>query len=154
MRRPWIEAAPLLGAAGHPLEPLTPPPSIWSRLMSQRILYAILDRIDGVANPHAVQSLDRLADIVAGRIHGQAVQLIEIEDIHAQRQAASGRGDPAPDGVRDRGLRIETLLLDGSTDRVIGFVWLNGQGRDVFAPALERAVRRRSGRPHPHAYAA
>ena len=64
MRPQWIEAGPLLAAAGHRLAPPSPPPSPWNRLMTQNIDYAFLTRIDAVAKPTIVGSLERLAELI------------------------------------------------------------------------------------------
>ena len=138
MRPPWIEAAALLGAHGHAapvdLTPLTP----WRRLMNQRIDYAFLARIDAVARPTVVGSLDRLAQLIESRRHGQAIVLEEVDDLHARRSMATGDSPPAPEGLRDRGVQIWTQLIDGTRDRSLGFAWLKGGGREELQQALTK----------------
>lgn len=142
MRPPWIEAGALLAAAGHALAPLSPPPSPWTRLMTQNIDYAFLSRIDAVAKPTIVGSLDRLAQLIEGKRFGQGIMLEEIEDLHARRRMATGDGPPAPEGLRDRGVQVWSLMLDGSRDRSLGFAWLRGGGRDELQQALTKIALR------------
>lgn len=122
--------------------------------MAQSVDFAFLTRVDAVAKPTVVSSLDRLAEIIEGRRHGQTIHLEEIEDLHERRRMAVGDSPAAPDGLRDRGVQIWTLLLDGSRDRSLGFAWLKGGGREELQQALTRIALRKGGRPHPLAYAA
>lgn len=155
-RRPWIEAAALLGAAGHadaaraaasppqPHSPLT-----WRLTMTDDVRFAFIERLDAVTKPRVFQSLDALAGWIEARRHGQAIQLIDVEDLRFQWRAAAGRpADPADHPGRtgpDRGVRIDALLLDGGTDRVMGFAWLDGRDRTALEPAIDRARRARGG---------
>lgn len=143
MRPAWTEAGPLLAAAGLALAPLSPPPSAWRRLMTQSIDYAFLARIDAVAKPTVVGSLDRLARLIESRRYGQAIVLEEIEDIHARRRMAVGEGPAAPEGLRDRGVQIWTQLIDGTRDRSLGFAWLRGGGREELQRALTKVGLRK-----------
>lgn len=122
--------------------------------MAQSVDYAFLTRVDAVAKPTVVASVDRLADLIEGQRRGQAIHLEEIEDLHERRRMAVGDSPPAPEGRRDRGVQIWTLLLDGSRDRSLGFAWLNGGGREELQQALTRAGLRKGGQPHPWAHAA
>lgn len=141
MRPPWSETPALLAAAGHAPGPLPPPPSIWSRLMSKNIEYAFLSRIDALTRPRAFTTLSALARFIENQRHGQSIQLEEIEDIHARRRMATGEGPAAPDaGLRDRGVQIHTLYLDGGRDRSMGFAWLKGGGREDLQRALEQVA--------------
>lgn len=139
MRPPWIEATALLAAAGFTPATNLRPESPWRRLMTQSIDYAFLPRIDAVSKPTVVGNLARLAQLIDTRRHGQAIQLEEIEDIHARRRQASGTGPSAPVGMRDRGVQIWTLMMDGSRDRSLGFAWLRGGGREDLQRALMMA---------------
>lgn len=143
MRPPWIEAGPLLAAAGHEFVANPKPLSPWRRLMSDKIDYAFLPRIDAVAKPTIVGSLDRLAQIIEGKRFGQAIMLEEIEDLHARRQMATGDGPDAPAGLRDRGVQIWTQLIDGGRDRSLGFAWLRGGGREELQQALTKVGLRK-----------
>lgn len=138
MRPPWIEAGPMLAAAGHRLAPPEPPLTPWKRLMNQNIDYAFLTRIDAVAKPTIVGSLDRLAQLIEARRHGQAIMLEEVGDLHARRRMATGDSPAAPEGLRDRGVQIWTQLLDGGRDRSIGFAWLKGGGIEELQQALTK----------------
>lgn len=138
MRRPFIEAGPLLAAHGRSAGTRPKPQTPWSRLMSQSIDYAYLNRIDAVAKPMVVASLDRLAQHLDTLRRGQAILLEEVEDIHQRRRMASGAGPDAPHGLRDRGVQIFTMLLDGTRDRSLGFAWLRGGGREELQAALTR----------------
>ena len=122
--------------------------------MRQNIDYAFLTRVDAVARPIVFGSLDRLALFIESKRSGQGILLEEVEDIHARRRMAIGDSPPAPDDVRDRGVQIWTLLLDGSRDRSLGFAWLNGGGREDLEDALSRAALRKGVQPHPTAWAA
>lgn len=138
MRRPWTEATALLAAHGFAC---TPPPPLKGLIpMSAEIRFAFLARIDAVARPTVFQTLDRLAAHIEGQRFGQAIQLEEIAELRRRRAMATGQADAAPDGRRDRGVQIWTLLLDGSRDRSLGFAWLDGQGRETLQGALERAA--------------
>jgi hypothetical protein len=143
MRPPWSESAALLAAhdLAVPAELTTRTQSIWSRLMSQSIDFAFLPRIDAVTRPVVFTDLSGLARYIERQRHGQAIQLEEIEDIHARRRMATGEGPAAPSpGLRDRGVQIHTRLIDGGIDRSMGFAWLRGQGRDALQAALLRAA--------------
>ena len=143
MRPPWTEAGPLLAAAGLALAPHSPPPPAWRRLMAQSIDYAFLSRIDAVAKPTVVGSLDRLAQLIEGKRFGQAIALEEIEDLHARRRMAAGDGPAAPEGLRDRGVQIWALMADGTRDRSLGFAWLRGGGREELQRALTKVGLRK-----------
>lgn len=106
--------------------------------MTQSIEYAFLTRIDTVAKPTIVGSLDRLAQLIEARRHGQAIMLEEIGDLHARRRMAIGDGPGAPEGLRDRGVQIWTQLIDGTRDRSLGFAWLRGGGREELQMALTK----------------
>lgn len=109
--------------------------------MSQSIDYAFLSRIDGHARPVVFTGLIGRARHIERKRFGQGILLEEIEDIHARRRMATGEGDAAPGrGLRDRGVQIFTLCLDGSRDRSLGFAWLKGGGREELQIALERAA--------------
>lgn len=111
--------------------------------MTQSIDYAFLARIDAVAKPTVVGSLDRLARLIESRRYGQAIVLEEIEDIHARRRMAVGEGPAAPEGLRDRGVQIWTQLIDGTRDRSLGFAWLRGGGREELQRALTKVGLRK-----------
>lgn len=143
MRPPWIETHALLGAHGFAVATDLRPPSPWRTLMAQSIDYAFLSRIDAVARPTIVGSLDRLAQLIEDRRHGQPIMLEEIDGLHARRRMATGDSPPAPEGLRDRGVQVWTQLLDGSRDRSIGFAWLKGGGRDDLQQALTRVGLRK-----------
>lgn len=106
--------------------------------MAQSIDFAFLARLDAVAKPTIVGSLDRLAQLIEDRRYGQAIVLEEIEDLHARRRVATGDGPAAPEGLRDRGVQVWALLTDGTRDRSLGFAWLRGGGREELQNALTR----------------
>lgn len=154
MPRPWVEATALLAAHGFRAGPPFKPQSPWNRLMSQNIDYAFLARVDAVAKPTVFGALDRLAAFIEAKRCGQGIQLEEIEALHERRRIAVGDSPAAPAGVRDRGVQIWTLLLDGTRDRSLGFAWLKGGGREDLQAALTRVALRKGIQPHPAAYAA
>lgn len=142
--RPYVEAAALLGSAGHRLAPPAPPSfSLWRTLMSQNVDFAFLDRIDAVARPHVVGGLDRLAQLIEDRRGDSPILLEEIENLHARRRMAAGDGPPAPTGLRDRGVQVWTQLPDGTRDRSLGFAWLRGGGREQLQMALTKVGLRK-----------
>lgn len=146
MRPPWIEPAVLLAAAGAPArEPAAP--SIWSRHMMSPAPFALLPRLDAVTRPIVFATLDALATRIERLRAGQALECIEIEDLHFLWRAEGGGGDVAAPTVRDRGVQVWTLLLDGSRDRCIGFAWLNGGGMETLRAALHRAASGPPARP-------
>lgn len=136
MRRPWIESGALL-AFTHPTgtRPLKPEhPFTRSLRMADFAPFAFLSRLDGVAKPRIVSNATALARHVESLRHGQAIELVDVEDIEVP-----GKSDLYT------GVQIFTLSLDGGRDRCLGYAWLNGHGRERLEPAL-RAVRRNTGR--------
>lgn len=136
MRPHWIEAGVLLAAHGH----AAAAPSVFLHPFT-RILrmadfppFALAERLDGVTKPRVFASAERLAVHIEGRRHGQAIELVDVEDIEV----------PGQPGLYT-GVQIFTLLLDGGRDRCLGYAWLGGRGRERLEPAL-RAVRRDIGR--------
>ncbi|WP_157072483.1 hypothetical protein [Brevundimonas bacteroides] len=113
--------------------------------MKDQIDYAFLTRVDAVARPVAFPSIDKLAAHIERRRQDRTIILEQIEDIHERRRMAQGDSPPAPQGLRDRGVQIFTLLPDGTRDRSLGFAWLRGGGRERLQDALTR-VGIRSGR--------
>lgn len=108
--------------------------------MSQSIDFAFLPRIDAVSRPVVFTSLIGLARYIERKRFGQGIQLEEIEGIHAQRNMVAGDAGTPRDGLRDRGVQIHTLMLDGGFDRSMGFAWLRGGGREDLQAALLRAA--------------
>ena len=137
--RPWVEAGPLLAAAGLPLAPhclakLTRThPLIRSLTLSDLPDFAFAPRLDAVTKPRVFPSLARLADHIERRRHGQPLELVDVEDIEIPGRAGLYRG-----------VQVFTLLLDNGRDRCLGYAWLGGHGRERLEPAL-RAARRSHG---------
>jgi hypothetical protein len=137
--RPWVEAGPLLAAAGLPLAPLPRThPLIRSLTLPDLPVndlpdFAFTSRLDAVTKPRVFPSLARLADHIEGRRHGQPLELVDVEDIEI----------PGRPGLF-RGVQVFTLLLDNGRDRCLGYAWLGGHGRERLEPAL-RAARRSHG---------
>ncbi len=148
MRPPWSEATAMLAAHGFVAGQPPPPQSAWSRLMSHKIEYAFMSRLDAVARPVIFTSLNSLAAYIDRKRYGQGIQLEEIGDLHARRRMATGEGPDAPTGLRDRGVQIYTTLLDGGRDRSMGFAWLKGGGLEELQIALTRVGIAKGHDPH------
>ena len=127
MNRPWFEAAPALAAAGVPDDriPITP---MKANLMSAD--YALLPRIDTVTKPRVFPSLDALAASIERQRQGQSLFLEEVQDLQ-------------PLGAADqvRAVKVWTTDCDGRQDRMIGFAYLKGAGRELLEWALRLARR-------------
>ncbi|VDC51410.1 hypothetical protein [Brevundimonas mediterranea] len=127
MNRPWFEAAPALAAAGVPDDriPVTP---MKANLMSAD--YALLPRIDTVTKPRVFPSLDALAASIERQRQGQSLFLEEVQDLQ-------------PLGAADqvRAVKVWTTDCDGRQDRMIGFAYLKGAGRELLEWALRLARR-------------
>ncbi|MFN7129798.1 MAG: hypothetical protein ACK4OJ_12120 [Brevundimonas sp.] len=125
MRRPWFEAVPALAAAGVPADriPITP---LKANLMSAD--YALLPRIDTVAKPRVFPTLDALAASIERQREGQGLFLEEVQDL-------------LPLGAADqvRAVKVWTTDCDGGRDRMIGFAYLKGAGRELLEWALRLA---------------
>lgn len=132
MRRPWFEATPSLAAAGvsaiaaavRPTHPL-----IWRLRMIGLPDFAFAEILNGPAKPRAFPDLRALALHIERARQGQAMELVDVEDIEIE-----GR-----DGLFS-GVQVFTLLADNSRDRSLGYAWLKGEGRERLEPAL-RQVR-------------
>lgn len=136
--RPWVEAGPLLAAAGLPLAPLARThPLIRSLTLSDLPDFAFAPRLDAVTKPRVFPSLGRLADHIERRRHGQALELVDVEDIEIPGRAGLYRG-----------VQVFTLLLDNGRDRCLGYAWLGGHGRERLEPALREARRGAARRSH------
>ena len=96
--------------------------------------FAFAERLDGVTKPRVFPNAARLAAHIEARRFGQAIELVDVEDIEI----------PGRPGLYT-GVQVFTLLLDNSRDRCLGYAWLGGKGRDRLEPAL-RAARREAGR--------
>ena len=132
--RPWVEAGPLLAAAGMPLAPPTRThPLIRSLTLSDLPDFAFTPRLDPATKPRIFPSLARLADHIERRRCGQPLELVDVEDIEIPGRAGLYRG-----------VQVFTLLLDNGRDRCLGCAWLGGHGRERLEPAL-RAARRSQG---------
>lgn len=127
MARPWFEAAPALAAAGVPDDriPVTP---MKANLMSAD--YALLARIDTVAKPRIFPDLAALAASIERQRQGQGLILEEVQDLQPLG---------SPDQVR--AVKVWTTDCDGRQDRMIGFAYLKGAGRDLLEWALRLARR-------------
>jgi len=127
MRPPWIEAAALLGAAGFDGTPPKPiHPVARSLIMADKPNYAFLPRIDAVTRPIVQPDLLTLARHIERRRNGQALQLIDVEDIEYEGELHTG---------------VKVMLLDmaNEPESCLGFAWLRGDGRTVLDPALRVA---------------
>lgn len=127
MRPPWIEAGPLLSAAGFDSIPSKPlHPVARSLMMAEKPNYAFLPRIDAVTRPVVFTDLLSLARHIERGRNGQNLQLIEVDDIEYAGQLHQG---------------VKVMLLDmcNDPDRCLGFAWLRGEGRTVLDPALRVA---------------
>lgn len=127
MNRPWFEAAPALAAASVPDDriPVTP---MKANLMSAD--YALLARIDTVAKPRIFPDLAALAASIERQRQGQGLILEEVQDLQPLG---------SPDQVR--AVKVWTTDCDGRQDRMIGFAYLKGAGRELLEWALRLARR-------------
>lgn len=127
MNRPWFEAAPALAAAGVP-DDRTPVIPMKANLMSAH--YALLPRIDTVAKPRVFPDLAALAASIERQRQGQSLFLEEVQDLQ-------------PLGAADqvRAVKVWTTDCDGRQDRMIGFAYLKGAGRELLEWALRLARR-------------
>lgn len=134
MRPPWIEAGPMLAAAGFALAPVKPlHPLARSLRMADSADFAFLPRLDAVTRPFVFPNCAALARHIERKRDGRPMQLVDVEDIEIEGRAGLYTG-----------VQVWTLLPDGSRDECLGWAWLNGQGRERLEPAL-RAVRRDVG---------
>lgn len=141
MRRPWVEAGPLLSAAGFDSTPPKPlHPVARSLIMADKPNYAFLPRIDGVTRPIVCPDLMSLARHIERQRGGQNLQLLEVDDIEY-------------DGEMHSGVKVMLLDMGNDPERCLGFAWLRGSGRDVLDPAL-RAARLSAQAADDHAQAA
>lgn len=92
--------------------------------------FAFAERLNGPAKPRVFAGATQLARHIERIRHGQAIELIDVEDIEL----------PGRPGLYTA-VQVFTLLLDGGRDRCLGYAWLDGKGRDRLEPAL-RAARR------------
>lgn len=131
MRRPWIEAAPMLAAAGctaaaiKPLHPLAR-----SLRMAATADFAFMPRLDAVTRPYVFPTALALARHIERKRTARAMELVDVEDIEIEGRAGLYTG-----------VQVWTLYPDGGRDECLGWAWLNGRGRDRLEPAL-RSVRR------------
>lgn len=127
MRAPWVEAGPLLSAAGFDSTPPKPlHPVARSLTMADKPNYAFLPRIDGVTRPIVQPDLLTLARHIERRRNRQNLQLIDVEDIEYEGEVHAG---------------VKVMLLDmaNEPEACLGFAWLRGDGRTVLDPALRVA---------------
>lgn len=96
--------------------------------------FALAERLDGVTKPRVFQNTAGLARHIEAQRHGQAIELVDVEDIEIPNQPGLYAG-----------VQVFTLMIDGGRDRCLGYAWLEGRGRDSLEPAL-RAVLRDAGR--------
>lgn len=134
--RPFIDGAVLLTAHGFP----APRNQSGARRALQcrkldmpRFPYALLPRLDATTKPYGFTALADLANHIERQRGDQSLQIEDVETLEF-------RDVP---GLHD-GVEIWTLDLDGSRDRLIGYAWLSGKGRDVLQPALYAARRGRA----------
>lgn len=92
--------------------------------------YALLPTLDNHAKVQTFRTLDALAAAVETARRGQALELVEVEDI--EFSDVSGL---------HRGVQVFTLDMGNDRDRMLGFAWLNGGGREALQPALRAAAR-------------
>lgn len=130
--RPFIEAAVLLAAHGHP-SPRARRAPLRRKPDMPRFPYALLPLLDATTKPYGFTTLADLANHIERQ---RADQVLQIEDV----DTLQFRDEP---GLHD-GVEIWTLDLDGSRDRLIGYAWLSGKGRDALQPALYAACRARA----------
>ena len=136
--RPFIDGAVLLAAHGFPAPPPRNPSGARRAPLCRkpdmpRFPYALLPRLDATTKPYGFTSIADLANHIERQ---RADQVLQIEDV----DTLQFRDEP---GLHD-GVEIWTLDLDGSRDRLIGYAWLSGKGRDVLQPALYAACRARA----------
>ena len=136
--RPWIEGAVLLAAHGHDTAPLSSSPRrrghlhpIASILMTLNVVpFAFAPTLTGPAKPRAFASVHHLARHIEASRNGQALELVDVEDIEI----------PGEPGVH-RAVQIFTLLMDNGRDRCLGYAWLGGHGRERLEHPLRDARR-------------
>lgn len=134
MRPPWVEAGPMLAAAGFDLAPIKPlHPLARSLRMADSADFAFLPRLDAVTRPFVFPNCAALARHIERKRDDRPMQLVDVEDIEIEGRSGLYTG-----------VQVWTLLPDGSRDECLGWAWLNGQGRERLEPAL-RAVRRDVG---------
>ena len=136
--RPFIDGAVLLAAHGFPAPPPRNPSGARRAPLRRkpdmpRFPYALLPRLDATTKPYGFTTLADLANHIERQ---RADQVLQIEDV----DTLQFRDEP---GLHD-GVEIWTLDLDGSRDRLIGYAWLSGKGRDALQPALYAACRARA----------
>lgn len=136
--RPFIDGAVLLTAHGFPAP--APRNQSGARRALQcrkpdmpRFPYALLPRLDATTKPYGFTALADLANHIERQRGDQSLQIEDVETLEF-------RDVP---GLHD-GVEIWTLDLDGSRDRLIGYAWLSGKGRDALQPALYAARRGRA----------
>ncbi len=93
--------------------------------------YVLLPKLDNVTKPKAFPTLAALAACIERERGQQALHLVEVEDL--EFRDVSGL---------HRGVQVWTLDLANEKDRLIGYAWLNGRGREALEPALRQACIR------------
>lgn len=125
MKRPWIEAGPLLATVATAAGPWpAPAPQI-----APGIPFAVLERpLDPRSKPRAYPDARRLARWIARRRQGRPIRL-------------ETRRLKLPEGVSRRGVLV--WIEDGDYPReLVGWCWLSGQGQVALQDALRTFDRR------------
>ncbi|WP_298699207.1 hypothetical protein [uncultured Brevundimonas sp.] len=131
MRRPFIEAAPLLAAHGRRFLPLT---FRKGPVMADDVRFALIprlcpatQRLDPAVKPLIFADADQLARAIQRRRDLRAIDMVDVEDIQLPDRAGPTRA-------------VEVWALDAGNDRdgLIGYAYLDGRGQDALRAALAR----------------
>lgn len=106
--------------------------------------YALLPRLDAVTRPIVFPDIQALAAHIERRRQGQALELVEVEDLHHRWHLEGGGVGVDLPLAADRGVQIWTLDMSNGRDRCIGWAWLNGGGLERLREALRGAQSRHS----------
>lgn len=90
--------------------------------------YALLPKIDNITKPKAFGSLALLCAAIERDRADQGLHLVEVEDIEFRDI-----------GGLHRGVQVWTTDMANEKDRMLGYAWLDGAGREVLEPALRQA---------------
>lgn len=90
--------------------------------------YALLPKIDNITKPKLFRTLGELCASIERERADKGLHLVEVEDI--EFRDVSGL---------HRGVQVWSLDMANEKDRMIGYAWLNGAGRDTLEPALRQA---------------
>lgn len=124
--RPHVEAAALMGAHGLRLVPLRPK---GTRRMTAHARFAFIPRDDGgELRPVACQDLHALARHIERKRDDHGLELVDADDVEV----------PGRDALQT-GVQVWLLGPHETRLKILGWAWLDGQGRERLEPALRTA---------------